>query len=165
MPKRSAGLLVYRITAGLVEVLIAHPGGPFWARKDAGAWSIPKGEYETGDDAFATALREFREEIGQAPPDAEAVPLGELTQPGGKRVSVWAVEGDVDVTHAVSNTFEMEWPRGSGRFQEFPEVDRVEWMTVVDARAKLLQGQVSFLDRLMGLLHTGRGDLTETPAD
>jgi predicted NUDIX family NTP pyrophosphohydrolase len=146
-------LLVYRVTgADAVEVLIVHPGGPFWAKKDAGAWSIPKGEYEEGDDALATAFREFREEIGQAPPGREPAPLGELTQPCGKRVTAWAVEGDVDVTHATSNTFELEWPRGSGTIREFPEVDRVEWVTVTGARKKLLKGQVPFLDRLVELI-------------
>jgi predicted NUDIX family NTP pyrophosphohydrolase len=162
VPKQSAGLLVYRVTnSGVAEVLLAHPGGPFWAKKDAGAWSIPKGEYEDGDDALATAFREFREEVGQAPPDSEAVPLGELTQPGGKRVLAWAIEGDLDVTHTVSNTFEMEWPRGSGRIREFPEVDRVEWMNVTDARTKLLKGQIPFLDRLMDALRTRHDNPTE----
>jgi predicted NUDIX family NTP pyrophosphohydrolase len=149
VPKRSAGLLVYRITpSGVVEVLIVHPGGPFWTKKDAGAWSFPKGEYEEGDDPRATAFREFREETGRDAPAGEAIPLGELTQPGGKRVTAWAVEGDLDVSDSTSNTFEMEWPRGSGRLQAFPEVDRVEWVPVARARAQLLKGQVPFLDRL-----------------
>jgi predicted NUDIX family NTP pyrophosphohydrolase len=166
VPKRSAGLLVYRVTpAQVVEVLIAHPGGPFWARKDAGAWSVPKGEYEDGDDALAAAFREFREEIGQAPPDAAPVPLGELTQPGGKRVSVWAIEGDVDAAHAFSNTFEIEWPRGSGRVRAFPEVDRVEWVTAATARAKLLKGQVPFVDRLMHDLRLRRPGASEGSSD
>ncbi len=161
VPKRSAGLLVYRIApSGEVEVLIVHPGGPFWAKKDAGAWSVPKGEYEEGDDARATALREFREEIGRDSPSGEPIPLGELTQPGGKRVTVWAVEGDVDVTHSTSNTFEMEWPRGSGRFQAFPEVDRVEWVLVGRARAQLLRGQVPFLDRLMDHVEKRQNDVS-----
>jgi predicted NUDIX family NTP pyrophosphohydrolase len=158
VPKRSAGLLVYRITGSrVIEVLIVHPGGPFWAKKDAGAWSIPKGEYEDGDDARATAFREFREEIGQHAPAGQPVPLGELRQPGGKRVSAWAVEGDLDLTHTTSNTFEMEWPRGSGRMQAFPEVDRVEWVPVARARTQLLKGQLPLLDRLMeqvGNCHT-----------
>jgi predicted NUDIX family NTP pyrophosphohydrolase len=165
VPKRSAGLLVYRVTASnVVEVLIVHPGGPFWAKKDAGAWSIPKGEYEEGENARATAFREFEEEVGQAPPVTEPIPLGELTQPGGKRVSAWAVEGDLDVTRATSNTFEMEWPRGSGRVRAFPEVDRVEWMPVAQARAKLLKGQVPFLDCFMDELRARDGSLTEGPA-
>lgn len=161
VPKRSAGLLVYRTTASnVVEVLIVHPGGPFWAKKDVGAWSIPKGEYEEGEDARATAFREFEEEVGQAPPRGEPVPLGDLTQPGGKRVSAWAVEGDVDVTDATSNTFEMEWPRGSGHMRVFPEVDRVEWMPVARARTKLLKGQVPFLDRMMEEVGSGDTDVT-----
>jgi predicted NUDIX family NTP pyrophosphohydrolase len=155
-------LLVYRATdAGAVEVLIVHPGGPFWAKKDAGVWSIPKGEYEEGDDALATALREFEEEIGQDPPSTEPLPLGELTQPGGKRVTAWALVGDVDVAHTTSNTFEIEWPRGSGTIRAFPEVDRVEWVTVATARTKLLKGQVPFLDRLMEDLHSRQGEVTE----
>src|SRR5580704_16702248 len=122
MPKRSAGLLVYRISpVGAIELLIAHPGGPFWARRDAGAWSVPKGEYEEGDDPQTTARREFREETGHDAPDGDLVSLGELRQPGGKLVSLWALEGDLDVTNATSNTFEMEWPRGSGTIAHFPE--------------------------------------------
>ncbi len=151
MGARSAGLLLYRLPGdGLVEVLIAHPGGPFWAKKDHGAWSVPKGEYEEGHDALAAAYREFVEETGfPAPvPAAQAVALGELRQPSGKRVIVWAIEGDLDVTDATSNTFEMEWPRGSGRLQEFPEIDRVEWVSLERARLKLLKGQVPFLDAL-----------------
>jgi len=155
---KSAGLLLYRRPpdAGL-EVLIAHPGGPFWARRDEGAWSVPKGEYGDGDDPLAAAYREFREETGLDPPRAEPLALGELRQPGGKRVTVWALEGDLDVTHAVSNTFELEWPRGSGSVREFPEVDRVEWVGVDLARTKLLKGQVPFLDRLVAALSAERG--------
>jgi predicted NUDIX family NTP pyrophosphohydrolase len=155
MGARSAGLLLYRMSAdGAVEALIAHPGGPFWVRKDDGAWSVPKGEYEEGEDALGAAFREFAEEVGLAPPapaDA-AVLLGEVRQSGGKRVSVWALEGDLDLRGAVSNTFEMEWPRGSGRVREFPEVDRVEWMSLDRARVKLLKSQSPFLDALMALL-------------
>ncbi len=156
---------MYRTTSSRVaDVLIVHPGGPFWAKKDAGAWSIPKGEYGEGDDAFATACREFEEEIGQAPPGSEPLPLGELTQPGGKRVVAWALEGDVDLEHTTSNTFEMEWPRGSGTLRTFPEVDRVEWVTVATARTKLLRGQVPFLDRLtQGLGFRGAGISEESP--
>jgi predicted NUDIX family NTP pyrophosphohydrolase len=146
---RSAGLLLYRRSPeGAVDVLIAHPGGPFWARKDDGVWSVPKGEYGDGDDPLDAAYREFREETGLEPPEAEPLALGELRQPGGKRVTVWALEGDLDVTHASSNTFQLEWPRGSGKVREFPEVDRVEWVGVSLARTKLLRGQVPFLDRL-----------------
>jgi predicted NUDIX family NTP pyrophosphohydrolase len=154
---RSAGLLLYRISdAGVVEVLLAHPGGPFWARKDAGAWSVPKGEYETSEDALAAARREFREEVGLDPPHGDALPLGERRQPSGKWVIAWAVAGDLDVTHATSNTFEMEWPRGSGARREFPEIDRVEWMPVSLARHKLLKGQTPFLDALMDAIRGSR---------
>ena len=153
MVARSAGLLLYRVSDGdVIEVLLAHPGGPFWARKDAGAWSIPKGEYEPSDDPLAAAQREFGEEIGMNPPAGDPVPLGERRQPSGKWVTVWALAGDLDVTGATSNTFEIEWPRGSGTVREFPEVDRVEWMTLEQARGKLLKGQVPFLDALVEML-------------
>jgi predicted NUDIX family NTP pyrophosphohydrolase len=153
MGARSAGLLLYRTTAeGAVEVLIAHPGGPFWAGKDEGAWSVPKGEYDPGDDPLTVAFRELREETGFDAPASAAISLGELKQPGGKRVTVWALEGDLDVAHATSNTFELEWPPRSGELREFPEVDRVEWAGVGRARTKLLKGQVPFLDRLLDAL-------------
>jgi predicted NUDIX family NTP pyrophosphohydrolase len=153
MVARSAGLLLYRVSDGdVIEVLLAHPGGPFWARKDAGAWSIPKGEYEPSDDPLVTAQREFGEEIGLDPPAGDPVPLGERRQPSGKWVTVWALAGDLDVAGATSNTFEIEWPRGSGAVREFPEVDRVEWMTLEQARGKLLKGQVPFLDALVEML-------------
>ena len=149
MPKRSAGLLVYRRSDAGLEMLLVHPGGPFWARKDDGAWSIPKGEYEPSEDPLEVALREFEEELGTEPPDPTgAIPLGELRQPSGKVVSGWAVEGDLDVSDVRSNLFEMEWPPRSGRTQEFPEVDRVGWFDFDEARRKLLRGQVGFLDRL-----------------
>lgn len=153
MPKLSAGLLVYRTTdVGVVEVLIVHPGGPFWAKKDDGAWSIPKGEYEEPEDPESVARREFEEELGKRPPGGGEVDLGELKQPSGKRIRAWAVEGNVDLSRIVSNTFEMEWPRGSGRTSTFPEVDRAAFMPVATARSKILKGQVAFLDRLMELL-------------
>ncbi len=146
-------MLLYRLgQAGMVEVLVAHPGGPYWARKDAGAWSVPKGEYEPDDDALATAYREFREETGHDPPAGAPIPLGELRQPSGKWVTVWALEGDLDTTRATSNTFEMEWPPGSGAMRSFPEVDRLDWVAVAVARTKLLKGQVPFLDRLLEAL-------------
>ena len=150
--------MLYRMSDdGVVEVLLAHPGGPFWARKDDGVWSIPKGEYEPDEDPLAAAYREFREEIGLDPPAAEPVPLGERRQPSGKRVIAWSLHGDLDVTHAVSNTFEIEWPKGSGNQREFPEVDRVEWMSVTRARNKLLKGQLPFLDALMNGLAATAG--------
>lgn len=148
-PKLSAGVLVYRTRDGVVEVLIAHPGGPFWTRKDDGAWSIPKGEYADGDDAWAAAQREFGEELGLPVPAGPRVDFGPLKQPSGKVVTAFAVRGDLDVTDARSNTFELEWPKGSGRMREFPEVDRVAWFPVAQARTKLLKGQRAFLDQLM----------------
>ena len=149
MPKFSAGLLLYRVRAGVVEVLIAHPGGPFWARKDGGAWSIPKGEYDDGDDPWVAAQREFSEELGLPVPSGPRIDFGPLKQPSGKVVSAFAVRADLDITEARSNTFELEWPKGSGRMREFPEVDRVGWFPVAQARTKLLTGQRAFLDRLM----------------
>ncbi|MBS4727805.1 NUDIX domain-containing protein [Mycobacterium sp. SM1] len=149
MPKLSAGLLLYRIKNGVVEVLIAHPGGPFWADKDDGAWSIPKGEYAEGEDPWAAAQREFTEEIGLPVPAGQRIELGSRKQPSGKVVSVFAVHGDLDVTGAHSNTFELEWPKGSGRIQAFPEIDRAAWFPVARARRKLVSGQRAFLDRLM----------------
>jgi predicted NUDIX family NTP pyrophosphohydrolase len=149
VPKLSAGVLLYRICDGVVEVLIAHPGGPFWARKDDGAWSIPKGEHTDGDDPWLAAQREFSEEIGLSLPAGPRVDLASLKQAGGKVVTAFAVRGDLDITDARSNTFELEWPKGSGRVREFPEVDRVGWFSVMQARAKLLTGQRTFLDRLM----------------
>ncbi|NUU24986.1 MAG: NUDIX domain-containing protein [Streptomycetaceae bacterium] len=152
MTKRSAGILLYRVTDGGVEVLLVHPGGPFWARKDAGAWSIPKGEYADGDDPLAAALREFHEETGAAVDARDAVPLDTVTQRGGKTVTAWAVEGDFDVTGLTSNDFELEWPRGSGVMRRFPEVDRAEWFAPDAAREKLLAAQTAFLDRLLAVL-------------
>jgi predicted NUDIX family NTP pyrophosphohydrolase len=141
MGATSAGLLLYRISSGgAIEVLIAHPGGPFWARRDEAAWSVPKGEYLPGEDALDAAYREFEEEVGLEPPVGTAISLGERRQPGGKRVRVWAIESDLDVTNSSSNTFTIEWPRGSGRVREFPEVDRVEWVSIDQARRKLVKG-------------------------
>jgi predicted NUDIX family NTP pyrophosphohydrolase len=149
MPKLSAGVLLYRIRDGVAEILIAHPGGPFWARKDDGAWSIPKGEYPQDEDPWAAAQREFSEELGLAVPAGPRIDLGALKQPSGKVVTAFAVRGDLDVGDARSNTFELEWPKGSGRVREFPEVDRVEWFTVAQARSKVLKGQRAYLDLLM----------------
>jgi len=147
MPKTSAALLLFRHRDEL-EVLIAHMGGPFWARKDAGAWSIPKGEYLDDEEPLAAARREFAEEMGSPPPDGDVIPLGTVKQSGGKTVTTYAVEGDFDLAGFHSNTFEMEWPRGSGRMREFPEVDRAEWMPVTVAREKLVKGQIPVLDAL-----------------
>jgi predicted NUDIX family NTP pyrophosphohydrolase len=150
MPKSSAALLLFRRRAGL-EVLIAHMGGPFWARKDAGAWSIPKGEY-TDEDPLAAARREFAEEMGSPPPEGAVIPLGTVKQSGGKVVTTFAVEGDFDLAGFRSNTFVMEWPRGSGTMREFPEVDRAEWVPVEVAREKLVKGQLAVLDALQAHL-------------
>jgi predicted NUDIX family NTP pyrophosphohydrolase len=159
VPKLSAGVLLYRTRDDVVEVLIAHPGGPFWARKDDGAWSIPKGEYTDGEDPWAAARREFFEELALPVPDGPRIEFGSLKQPSGKVVTAFAVEGDLDVTDARSNTFQLEWPKGSGTMREFPEVDRVGWFTVTQARTKLLKGQRAFLDRLMA--HPALSRLTE----
>ncbi len=153
MAKHSAGLLLYRRASGAVEVLLVHPGGPYWAEKDDGAWSVPKGEYDEGEDPLEVAIREFGEELGADPPDVSgAAFLGELRQPSGKLVSVWALEGDLDVADVRSNTFTMEWPPRSGRTGEFPEVDRAGWFDAEAARRKLLRGQVAFIDRLASML-------------
>ena len=137
---------------GEVEVLLVHPGGPFWARRDAHAWSIPKGEYEEGEDAEAAALREFEEELGSPPPDGPRMFLGEFGQPRRKRISAWALAGDFDTGRVVSNTFELEWPPRSGRIREFPEVDMAAWWTIDAARTKLHKGQAPLLDALTAAL-------------
>jgi predicted NUDIX family NTP pyrophosphohydrolase len=145
--KRSAGILLYRRVAGALEVFLVHPGGPFWADKDDGAWSIPKGEYEDGEDALAAARREFREETGFVAEGA-FLPLGTVRQPSGKLVTAWAVEGDCDPSQLRSNTFAMEWPPRSGTQAEFPEVDGGAWLGVAEARKKLAKGQLPFLEEL-----------------
>lgn len=155
MPKQSAGLLLYRVTDDGVEVLLGHPGGPFWARKDDGAWSIPKGEYPPDEDPWTAARREFREEIGFDAPDGPRHQLPPVRQSGGKVVTAFAVRGDLDVTAHVSNTFELEWPKGSGRIREFPEVDRVAWLAVDVARSKVLKSQLPLLDALLAHLAAG----------
>jgi predicted NUDIX family NTP pyrophosphohydrolase len=149
---RSAGILLYRVADGEPEVLLVHPGGPFWARKDAGAWSIPKGEHGDDEDAQAAALREFEEETGTALAPAALDELGSVRQKSGKHVTAWAVAGDLDADAIQSNTFEMEWPPRSGRKEAFPEVDRAAWFGLDAAREKLNPAQVAFLDRLGELL-------------
>jgi predicted NUDIX family NTP pyrophosphohydrolase len=146
--KHSAGLLLFRRTDNGLEVLLGHMGGPFFAKKDAGAWMVPKGEYEPDEPAWEAARREFQEELGLAPPDGEAVPLGEVRQTGGKTVTAWAVEADLDPATVVPGTFTMEWPPRSGRTQEFPELDRVEWLGEDRAREVIVKAQAAFLDRL-----------------
>jgi predicted NUDIX family NTP pyrophosphohydrolase len=146
--KRSAGLLLFRHRPGGLQVLLGHMGGPLWARRDAGAWSVPKGEYVPPEEAWDAARREFREELGLPPPSGAAVPLGESTQANGKVVTVWAVEADLDPADVVPGTFTMEWPPRSGRTGTFPELDRVAWFGIDAAREALVKGQRVFLDRL-----------------
>jgi predicted NUDIX family NTP pyrophosphohydrolase len=148
MPRRSAGILLYRRRNGCVEVMLAHPGGPFWANKDDGVWSIPKGEYGAGEDPLAAARREFAEETG-AQAAGEAVALGSFRQPSGKIVDAWAVEGDFDPATLKSNTFMLEWPPRSGGKREVPEVDRAAWFTPGEAHRKLLKGQRPILEALL----------------
>jgi predicted NUDIX family NTP pyrophosphohydrolase len=155
MAKLSAGLLLYRVTDDGVEVLIGHPGGPFWARKDEGAWSIPKGEYDEGEDPWVAAQREFEEELGKQPPDGPRIDFAPLKQPSGKIITAFAVRGDLDLEGTFSNTFELEWPKGSGKIREFPEIDRVAWLSVTEANIKLLKGQRPLLDRLTAALEDG----------
>ncbi|MFR9797848.1 NUDIX domain-containing protein [Streptomyces sp. MS06] len=146
--RRSAGLLLFRRTGEGVQVLLGHMGGPFFARRDAGAWTLPKGEYGPEEPAWEAARREFREELGLEPPDGPAVPLGEVRQAGGKSVTAWAIESDLDPAAVVPGTFRMEWPPRSGRIREFPELDRVRWFGLEQARTLIVRAQIAFLDRL-----------------
>ena len=148
MKKLSAGILLFRRRNSEVEVFLVHPGGPFWAKKDAGVWSVPKGEYGEGEDALAAAKREFEEETGAAI-DGNFLPLGELKQPSGKVISAWALEHDLDPALLRSNTFTLEWPPKSGKMQEFPEVDRAAWFTLPAAEQKIHPAQRAFLERLI----------------
>jgi len=149
MARRSAGILLYQRASDGLRVLLAHPGGPFWRKRDAGAWTIPKGEFDADESAEEAARREFREELG-----SDAIgplrPLGEIMQKGGKHVVAFALEGDFDAAALRSNTFEIEWPPRSGRLKSFPEIDRVEWMTLDLAREKILPSQLELLDRIAG---------------
>jgi len=147
MKKRSAGLLMYRRTAGALEVLLAHPGGPFWARKDLGAWSVPKGEFDESEEPLAAAKREFEEETG-FPYSEPFIELGEAAQPSGKLVSAWAFEGNCDPATLVSDEFEMEWPPKSGTKRRFPEVDRVAWFDIAEALRRIHRGQKKFIEKL-----------------
>jgi predicted NUDIX family NTP pyrophosphohydrolase len=158
MAKKSAGLLMFRRGSGAVEVFLVHPGGPFWARKDEGVWSIPKGEYAPGEDPLEAAGREFQEETGFEA-GGDFIPLTPRKQPSGKIVSAWAFEGDCDASAIKSNSFSMEWPPRSGKQEEFPEVDRAGWFTIPAAKEKILKGQVPFLDELTEILE-GRGVIT-----
>ena len=157
MPIESAGILLFREVEGLVEVLLVHPGGPFWARKDDGAWSIPKGEVAGGETPLDTAARELHEELGTPPDtDGDMTPLTPRRQAGGKLVHAWAVRGEFDPESLQSQTFEMEWPPRSGRRQSFPEVDRAAWFPIPDAYRKINGAQTGFLDELIQILITGR---------
>jgi predicted NUDIX family NTP pyrophosphohydrolase len=151
MPATSAGLLVYHGTAEDVEVFLVHPGGPYWARKDLGAWSIPKGEIGDDEDPQVAARREFEEETGSAV-DGPMIALGEIRQSSGKRVHAWAMHGELDATQIRSNSFEIEWPPRSGRICAFPEVDRAAWFAIDEARRRILPSQSPFLDRLLAAL-------------
>jgi predicted NUDIX family NTP pyrophosphohydrolase len=155
MKKRSAGILMYKRSGLELLLLLVHPGGPFWAKKDLGAWSIPKGEYEDGEEPLAAARREFCEELG-VEPSGDFWDLGVLVQPSKKEIVAWAVEADFPVAELRSNTFELEWPPKSGRRQQFPEVDRAEWFIPAEARRKILAGQVEFIDRLLARIGLGR---------
>lgn len=154
--KQSAGILVYRRKGELVEVLLVHPGGPFWAKKDLGAWSLPKGEYLDTEEPLTAAKREFKEELGLDVPAGEYIGLGEVKIPS-KIIHAWAVEGEIDISKIISNEFEMQWPPKSGQKAKFPEVDRAEWFDISQAAAKMHTGQDAFLERLadhLGLKYT-----------
>ena len=152
MAKQSAGILLYRGRGPALRLLLVHPGGPFWAKKDLGAWSIPKGEYQEGENPLAVAQREFEEELGSPAPAGATIELGELVQPSRKVITAFAVEGDFDAGTFTSNLFEMEWPPKSGRLQSFPEVDRAQWFPLEEAREKILPGQRPFIVRLLDRL-------------
>lgn len=147
---------MYRGSGPRLELLLVHPGGPFWARKDQGAWSIPKGEYEQGEDSLSVAKREFEEELGSPPPPGKFLELGEIVQPSRKVITAFAVEGDFEPTRVTSNHFEMEWPPNGGRKQSFPEVDRAAWFMPAEAREKIQPGQAPFIDRLLEQLQSRR---------
>jgi predicted NUDIX family NTP pyrophosphohydrolase len=158
--KQSAGLLIYRKSNSAIEVLIVHPGGPFWAKKDKAAWSLPKGEFEENEDTLTTAKREFKEELGHEPPEGEYIEIGSVKNKSGKVIHGWTVEGDVDVSMIKSNTFKMEWPPKSGQHQEFPEVDKAGWFSLEKAKEKLNPAQAEFIDRLAETLDI---DMSEPP--
>jgi predicted NUDIX family NTP pyrophosphohydrolase len=160
MTKQSAGIMVYRRNGTMIEVLLVHPGGPFWAKKDAGAWSVPKGEVEADEDLIRAAQREFREETGQAAPEGTYIELGSFKRGSGKMVTAWAVEGTIDATNIHSNTTSIEWPPKSGTQLEIPEVDRARWFTLDKASAKMHKGQDVFIKRLAEKLHV---ELVEPP--
>lgn len=164
MAKKSAGLVMYRISSGALEVLLVHPGGPYWAKKDLGAWSVPKGEYTEEEDPFEAALREFEEELGFKPA-GDFIPLTPIKQKSGKSVTAWAFEGDWDSGNVTSNTFTIEWPPRSGKMQEFPEVDRAEWFRLREARRRILSAQAKFLDELLDAVSDRATDVDESEDD
>jgi predicted NUDIX family NTP pyrophosphohydrolase len=155
MPKQAAGILLYRRGRSGIEVLLAHPGGPLWARKDAGAWTMPKGQFTEDELPLNAARREFEEEMGTAP-SGDFQPLGAIRQPSGKIIHAWSAESDFDATTVTSNLFEMEWPPRSGLKGEFPEVDRAAWFSIEEARHKIIKGQAPFLERLLALVEERR---------
>ena len=157
MPKQAAGILLYRQTTRGLEVLLAHPGGPLWARKDLGAWTIPKGQFGDDESALEAARREFEEEMG-SPASGEFVELGSIRQPSGKIVHAFTAAADFDVSTVKSNLFTLEWPPRSGKIGQFPEIDRAEWFVVEEARKRILKGQEPFLDRLLTLLKSTAGE-------
>jgi predicted NUDIX family NTP pyrophosphohydrolase len=149
MARQSAGIVLYRFAGEEPQVLLVHPGGPFWRNRDAGAWSIPKGEYAADEDPLAVAKREFEEELGMPAPSGEYVRLGEVRQRGGKTVIAFAIQGDFDPRQLESNRFEIEWPPKSGRRALFPEVDKAEWFALAEARTRIIGGQLPFIDSLV----------------
>ena len=163
MAKHSAGILLYRKTDTGYEVLLVHPGGPFWAKKDLGSWSIPKGEYDEGEEPLVAAKREFAEEIGSQAPDGDYQTLGEAKQSSGKIVHAFTLESDFSLEKFSSNMFQMEWPPKSGQTQEFPECDKAAWVPLASAKQKLVKGQVALLETLASHLHQSLGDSTDTP--
>ncbi len=160
MPAHSAGLLLHRFRERSTELLLVHPGGPFWVKRDEGAWSIPKGEIGEGEEPLAVALREFEEELGTRPPTAAYTPLGSVRQAGGKVVHAWTTPGELDVAAIRSNTFDLEWPPRSGKIVSFPEVDRAAWFDLVSARRQLLAGQRPLVDRVIAVLSGGQDPTT-----
>src|SRR5262245_59071993 len=161
--KESAGLLMYRLHDSILEVFLVHPGGPYWAKKDLGAWSIPKGEFAEEENCLDAAKREFQEETAVLP-EGNFIALTPIKQPGGKLVHAWAFKGDCDAKAIVSNTFSIEWPPRSGKHQEFPEVDRAGWFTIEAAKEKILKGQASFLEELIHKIENGLADVEGQPA-
>jgi predicted NUDIX family NTP pyrophosphohydrolase len=152
MSKHSAGILLFRFRNEKLEVMLVHPGGPFWAKKDNGAWSIPKGLFEENENPMDAAKREFKEETGFEV-DGEFIELGELQQPSKKIVHAWALEKDLDETKIMSNTFTLEWPKNSGRLQECPEIDKAGWFDIEQGKKKILKGQISFIDKLVEIIN------------